>query len=162
LLDRKTGKLRYFAEGREDSLAMSVVAPDGSLYVAHSPLRRAVGKAMYPELTADITGGIARFKPIRLDLLARDAICAAEARGANASSLDPATESTAINTDIRQIKVLIKQAGGAIPIAVSDDDMTTEDAATLDDLLEQSAANLTPSNLNDAIADMAAACAMFN
>ena len=51
LLDRKTGKLRYFAEGREDSLAMSVVAPDGSFYVAHSPLRRVPGKAMYPDLT---------------------------------------------------------------------------------------------------------------
>jgi hypothetical protein len=71
LLDRETGKLRYFAEGREDSLAMSVVAADGSIYVAHSPLRRAVGKAMYPDLTPDVTGGIARFKPIRLDLLAQ-------------------------------------------------------------------------------------------
>jgi len=96
LLDRETGKLRYFAEGREDSLAMSVVAADGSLYVAHSPLRRAVGKAMYPELTPDITGGIARFKPIRLDLLARDAVCAAQARGANAGTLNQTTELAAI------------------------------------------------------------------
>jgi hypothetical protein len=55
---------------------MSVVAADGSIYVAHSPLRRAAGKAMYRELTPDVTGGIARFKPIRLELLARDAICA--------------------------------------------------------------------------------------
>ena len=60
LLDRETGKLRYFAEGREDSLAMSVVAGDGSIFVAHAPLRRAVGKAIYPELTPDILGGIAR------------------------------------------------------------------------------------------------------
>ncbi|MFT4670688.1 MAG: hypothetical protein ACI945_000020 [Pseudohongiellaceae bacterium] len=64
LLDRQMGKLRYFAEGREDSLAMSVVAADGRIYVAHSPLRRAVGKAIYPELTPDLTGGIARLKPI--------------------------------------------------------------------------------------------------
>ncbi len=162
LLDRETGKLRYFAEGREDSLAMSVVAADGSLYVAHSPLRRAVGKALYPDLTPDITGGIARFKPIRLDLLARDAICAAEARGANASTLSQTTESAAIDTDIRQIKVLLKQADGAVPKAVSDGDMTAADAATLVDLLEQSAANLTPANLNDAVAKMAAACSMFD
>ena len=53
LLDRKTGKLRYFAEGREDSLAMSVVAADGSIYVAHSPLRRAVGKAKFQVLLLD-------------------------------------------------------------------------------------------------------------
>lgn len=162
LLDRETGKLRYFAEGREDSLAMSVVAADGSIYVAHSPLRRAVGKAMYPELTADITGGIARFKPIRLDLLVRDAICAAEARGANATKLNPTTESAAINADVRQIKVLIKQASGAISMAVSDGDMTTDDAATVGNLLEQSSANLTLSNVKQAVAEMTAACAMFD
>jgi outer membrane protein assembly factor BamB len=162
LLDRKTGKLRYFAEGREDSLAMSVVAADGGIYVAHSPLRRAVGKAMYPDLTPDVTGGIARFKPIRLDLLARDAICAAEARGANASTLNQTTDLAAINTDIRQIKVLLKQAGNAITKAVSDGDMAAENAATLGDLLEQSAANLTPAKLKLAVTEMAAACGMFD
>jgi hypothetical protein len=141
---------------------MSVVAPDGSIYVAHSPLRRAVGKAMYPELTADVTGGIARFKPIRLDLLARDAICAAEARGANASTLDQTAESAAIDTDIRQIKVLLKQAGNAITNAVSDGDMTPDDAVTLGNILEQSAANLTPANLKLAVKDLAAACGMFD
>jgi PQQ-like domain len=162
LLDRETGKLRYFAEGREDSIAMSVVAPDGSLYVAHSPLRRAAGKAMYPDLTPEITGGIARFKPIRLDLLARDAICAAEARVANASTLDQTAELAAINADIRQIKVLLKQASGAIPKAVSDGDMPGEDAATLGNLLEQSAANLAPTKLDDVATDLAAACSMFD
>ncbi len=162
LLDRKTGKLRYFAEGREDSLAMSVVAADGSIYVAHSPLRRAAGKAMYPELTADLTGGIARFKPIRLDLLARDAICAAEARAANASTLDETTEQAAINTDIRQIKVLLKQAGSAIPKAVNDGGMTTEDATALGNLLEQSTDGLTPDGLTPSLAFLTTACAMFN
>jgi PQQ-like domain len=162
LLDRATGKLRYFAEGREDSLAMSVVAADGSIYVAHSPLRRAVGKAMYPDLTPEVTGGIARFKPIRLDLLARDAICAAEARGANASTLDPVSESTAIDTDIRQISVLLKQAGNAIDIAVDDGDMTTEKARTLNDFLKQGADQLTPANLKLAVTDLATACGMFD
>jgi hypothetical protein len=162
LLDRQTGKLRYFSEGREDSLAMSTVARDGSIYVVHSPLRRAVGKAMYPELTADITGGVARYKPIRLDLLARDAICAAEARGANASTLDQATESAAINTDIRQINVLIKQADNAITQAVSDGDLTVEDAETLDNLLEQSKVSLTPETLSRASASLNKACLIFD
>jgi outer membrane protein assembly factor BamB len=162
LLDRKTGKLRYFAEGREDSLAMSVVAADGSIYVAHSPLRRAVGKAIYPELTQDVTGGIARFKPIRLDLLARDAICAAEARGANAGTLNQTTELAAINTDIRQIRVLIKQANGAITKAVSDGDMTAEAAGTLGDLLERSESGLTPDGLTNSVTFLTSACAMFN
>ena len=162
LLDRETGKLRYFAEGREDSLAMSVVAADGSIYVAHSPLRRAAGKAMYPELTADLTGGIARFKPIRLNLLVRDAICAAAARGANASTLDETTERAAINTDIRQIKVLLKQASSAIPKAVNDGDMTTEDATALGNLLERSTDGLTPDSLTPSLAFLTTACAMFN
>jgi len=117
---------------------------------------------MYPELTADVTGGIARFKPIRLDLLARDAICAAEARGANASTLNQTTDLAAINTDIRQIKVLLKQAGNAITKAVSDGGMTAEDAGTLGDLLEQSTANLAPANLELAVTEMAAACVMFD
>ena len=161
LLDRETGELRYFAEGREDSLAMSTVASDGSIYVAHSPIRRAVGKAMYPDLTPDLTGGIARYRPIRLDLLARDAICAAEARGANASTLNKTTEVAAINMDIRQMKVLIEQAGNAITKAVSDGDMTADDAGTLGNLLEQSTLKLTPADLDGAVTEMAAACAML-
>jgi hypothetical protein len=161
LLDRETGELRYFAEGREASVAMSTVGPDGSIYVAHSPIRRAIGKAMYPELTRDLTGGIARFKPIGLDLLARDAICAAEARGANASTLNETTELAAITTDIRQIKVLLKQAGGAIPKAVSDGDMTAEDANILGSLLVQSMGGLTPDGLTRSVTFLTTACAMF-
>jgi len=158
LLDRKTGKLRYFAEGREDSLAMSTVARDGSIYVVHSPSRRAVGKAIYPELTPDITGGVARFKPIRLDLLVRDAVCAAEARGSNASTLSQVTEAAAIKTDIRQIKVLIDQATKAIPKAVRDGDMTPEIASRLLDLLHQSTLDLEPSTLSQSVATLGSAC----
>jgi hypothetical protein len=161
LLDRKTGKLRYFAEGREDSLAMSVVAADGSIYVAHSPLRRAVGKAMYPDLTADVSGGIARFKPIRLDLLARDAICAAQARAANAITLNADTQRAAINADIHQIKVLLNQADKALDKAVNDDDMTSDTADTLNNLLTQSASNLTQTHLIKAEASMTKACELF-
>ena len=37
----------------------SAVAPDGNLYVAHSPLRRAAGKPMCPDLTpARLDGAI--------------------------------------------------------------------------------------------------------
>ena len=162
LLDRETGKLRYFTEGREDSLAMSVVAADGSIYVAHSPLRRAVGKAIYPELTPHVTGGIARFKPIRLDLLARDAICAAEARAVNASTLNQVTEQAAITTDIRQIKVLLKQADGAMIKALSDGDLTAEDASMVGNLLKQSSSYLTPLGLTESVGHLAKACTVFD
>jgi hypothetical protein len=76
--------------------------------------------------------------------------------------LDQTADLAAINTDIRQIKVLLKQAGNAITKAVSDGDMTPDDAVTLGNLLEQSAANLTPANLDVAVTEMAAACGMFD
>ena len=107
-------------------------------------------------------GGISRFKPIRLDLLARDAICAAEARGANASTLKQTTELAAINTDIRQIRVLIEQAGEAITKALSDGDMTTDDASTLNKLLAQSSLNLTPAGLPQAVVSLGEACEKFH
>lgn len=150
LLDRKTGKLRYFAEGREDSLAMSVVGPDGSLYVGHSPLRRAVGKAIYPDLTEKVIGGVSRFKPIRLDLLARDAICAADARSVNAVTLNDMQNAAAIKADEQQIQILLAQAVKAIPTAVADGDMTADNAAQLNALLAQNKP------------DFAAACALFD
>jgi hypothetical protein len=68
----------------------------------------------------------------------------------------------AINTDIRQIKALLKQARNAITRAVSDGDMTTEKASTLGDLLEQSAAKLTPTNPTYSVTEMATACGMFD
>ena len=161
LLDRQTGKLRYFAEGREDSLAMSVVAADGSIYVGHSPLRRAVGRAFFPELTAEVTGGVARFKPIRLDLLARDAICAAGARAANTSTLDQATQLAAINNDKRQIQFLITQAENATETAVSDGDLTPDDANLLRELQAQSFASLAAGDLEETATTLESACEMF-
>ncbi len=160
LLDRETGELRYFAEGREDSLAMSTVARDGSLYVAHSPIRRAVGKALYPDLTPDLTGGIARYKPIRLDLLARDAICAAATRGANAATLSPASGTAAIDADLRQMKALIEQAAGAVTRAVGEGDLSEEDARELRPLLVQSSRQLTPAALGSATKRLAEACSL--
>ena len=161
LLDRETGELRYFAEGREDSLAMSTVASDGSIYVAHSPIRRAVGKAIYSDLTAELTGGIARYKPVRRDLLARDAICAASARAQNASRLDRETEVAAIQVDIRQIGVLLEQARGAVDGAVGDGDLSSEASSRLDALLRQDGLSLSPEGLEQAVDKLAAACAIF-
>ena len=161
LLDRQTGKLRDFAEGREDALAMSVVAADGSIYVGHSPLRRAVGKALYPELAADVTGGVARFKPIRLDLLARDAICAAGARAANTNTLDQSTEIAAISNDKRQINFLITQAESAIETAVRDGDLTQDDADWLHEQQALSVASLTADDFARTATTLNSACELF-
>jgi hypothetical protein len=83
-------------------------------------------------------------------------------RRANASTLNETTERAAIKTDIRQIKVLRKQASSAIPKAVNDGDMTTEDATALGNLLEQSTDELTSDGLTPSVAFLTTACAMFN
>jgi hypothetical protein len=57
---------------------------------------------------------------------------------------------------------LIKQAGSAIPKAVNDGDMTTEDATALGNLLEQSTDGPTPDSLTQSVAFLTTACAMFN
>ena len=84
------------------------------------------------------------------------------ARGANTSTLNETTERAAINTDIRQIKVLLKQASSAIPKAVYDGDMTAKDATALDNRLKQSTDGLTPGGLTPSVAFLTTACAMFN
>ena len=100
--------------------------------------------------------------PIRLDLPARDAICAAQARGANAVTLDQTAHMAAIKTDIRQMSTLMKQAGNAIGKAIGDGDMTVEDGAALGDLLEESSTHLTLANLPTAVPGLTAACSMFD
>jgi len=57
---------------------------------------------------------------------------------------------------------LRKQASSAIPKAVNDGDMTTEDATALGNLLEQSTDGLTSDGLTPSVAFLTTACAMFN
>src|SRR5690606_31753833 len=66
LLDRQTGELRWFAEGREESIAVSSVGPDGATYVAHSPVRRAITRGLFGDRLPPLVGGIQRYKPVRL------------------------------------------------------------------------------------------------
>jgi len=67
-----------------------------------------------------------------------------------------------ITTDIRQIKVLLKQADGAMIKALSDRDLTAEDASLLGNLLKQSRRNLTPVGLTQSVALLVKACAVFD
>ena len=88
-------------------------------------------------------------------------LCAAEARGANASTLDPTTQAAALDADLRQTRVLLEQAAVAIGKAVMDGDLGPGDAGTLNGLLEKSLPELNPGDLGRAVANMAAACALF-
>ncbi|MGB5192825.1 MAG: hypothetical protein WBN70_07570 [Polyangiales bacterium] len=150
LLDRDTGRLRSFALGREESIAVTSVAPNGGIYTACSPVRRAGGVALdEDDIAEDIIGGISRYKPVRHDLLARDATCAAGARARNAGAIAEDSPKSA-EQDIRQIRMLIAQSRAALQRAVGNGDLAADAAGSLDAELESTAADLSASSLDSA------------
>ncbi len=118
LVDRETGILTHFAIGKEEPLPSAGVAVglDGSLYVAHAPIRRAESRSVWGSRVDPIIGGISRFKPNRLDLVGRDAACMAVAIAENAASFlrgwisDDQVSLDAAVIDLRQIATLTWQA----------------------------------------------------
>jgi len=126
LLDRATGEIRGFAEGREESIAITSIGPDAAIYTAHSPVRRVSGHALFPDETEPVIGGISRYRPLRQDLIAREALCAAAARAENADTLDPGQHAAAVAEDAAHVAVLLEQARDAALNA--GDEMTTSHA----------------------------------
>lgn len=145
LIDRETGKIRYFVDGAEDSVSSMVTGPDGGLYVGNSPLRRVLGRASFGKHVSPqpVVGGISRFRPIRHDLIVRDALWAASTRAANAASI-AALDKGAAEADIFQIEQLINQARKAGPIAIKEGNLDAESWKQL--LLKLSSAELTQGN----------------
>ena len=110
LIDRKTGKIRYFADGAEDSVSSMVTGPDGGLYVGNSPMRRALARATFGESVSPqpVVGGVTRFKPVRYDVFLRDVLRAAVDRLCNTSELID-VDAGAVASDIHQVNALLKQ-----------------------------------------------------
>jgi hypothetical protein len=162
LLDRETGKLRYFAEGLEESIAAMNSSPDGSVYLGFSPLRRAVSYALFGELgmTHPLSGGVGKFGARRLDLLIRDAACAASARSLNAFNSAGSCPGSA-EADIRQIRNLINQSRRSSAKAIADGDLTPSDWTTLEGYLTLAEGNLSPALLDAASAQLQQACDFF-
>jgi outer membrane protein assembly factor BamB len=120
-VDRQTGEPRWFADGLEESLGAMSTGPDGVLYLPHAPLRRAFSLAL--ELTsAPLVGGVSKWTAQRLDLLARDAFCAAADRSANAKSLAGQCLD-AVTADLDQVVTLRAQALAAADQAVAAGDL---------------------------------------
>ncbi len=161
LLDRETGELRTFTEGREESIAVTTVSPDGGIYTAGSPVRRVTGKALFPDLTEDIVGGVSRYKPVRSDLLVQEASCAAGLRAQNAASI-ASTSPASADEDIRQIRRLIDQSRQALGRAVTEGDLDATDANSIAQSLDEAEANLTRATLLEAAADLLAVCTTFD
>ncbi|MGB5267776.1 MAG: hypothetical protein WBN30_14370 [Polyangiales bacterium] len=159
LLDRDTGELRSFTEGREESIAVTSVGPRGGIYTASSPVRRVSGKALNLEDpdVADVIGGISRYKPVRNDLLVRDAVCAAGVRARNAATVVDSVPASAMQ-DIRQIQVLIDQSRAAIERAVADGDLDAPSAAQFAAGLDRAESNLDLAGLRTAASELLAVC----
>ena len=158
LLDRDTGRLRSFVLGREESISITSVGPNGGLYTANSPVRRAGGRAIDLQgIADDIIGGISRYKPIRNDLLVRDATCAAGVRARNAATIAESVPSSA-EEDIRQIRVLIEQSEGALERAASAGELDAAATASLRRSLEEVASGLEPGSLATAADELLAVC----
>ena len=134
LLDRDTGEVRYFADGLDESVAEMDAGPDGAYYNANSPIRRAFARLLYPTLTGPLEGGIRKFAPRRVDLLLRDAICAAADRAENAEANALACPDSA-DADGDQIDDLLAQVERMGPVAVASGDLTAPTWNRLADLV---------------------------
>jgi len=157
-LDRATGEVRYFAYGGETTIAVMNTGPDGSVYIGNSPFRRIITncKAEYDLLPiggAPVVGGITKLEAERLDLLVRDAACAAADRARNAGSNSDVCPRSA-SADIVQVKELIAQARWAATQAIEDGDLGAQEwtsieaeLATAEQLLSQDGLEgLTPAS----------------
>jgi hypothetical protein len=119
LLDRVTGNIRYFDQGIEETISLSVIGPDGSYYQGLSPLVHNVvkGTLVYfndflSDIIPHVRGGITRYRPIRYDILARDVYCAALDRIENLidyTSNDEEGSLKAAQEDYRWIESLLNQ-----------------------------------------------------
>lgn len=121
IVDRETGLVRSFAAGGEETVAVMSVGPDGAMYLGNSPVRRLFANVLGLS-PAPIRGGITKFARDRLDLLARDAACAGEARARNGRTIHDQCPASA-EADREQILVLIDQAQAAVPGAVTAGDL---------------------------------------
>ncbi len=147
LMDRMTGEIRYFVKGREESVSITTVGPDGSIYIGHSPIRRMFSYGLYGDMVLEPIGGIERFAPKRLDLLMRDAVHAAADRANNVAVNGGSWTDDLINVEVKQIGILIDQCRAASVNAIADGDLTAGEWTTIDSYLttaESALSSATP------------------
>jgi outer membrane protein assembly factor BamB len=146
LLDRKTGKLRYFADGAEDSVSSIVISPGGEIYFGNSPLRRIFARATFGNSVSPVKpmGGVTKFKPIHSELLIRDALWAAANRAANAATIVKQNLSAG-KQDIAQINQLLAQSIATGPRAISEGNLSQSKWLSIETKIHQTQELLAPS-----------------
>lgn len=114
LLDKDTGEVKSFIKGAEESIAVTVVAPDGGFAIAHSPTRRLAAKGILGDKAVPLMGGVARYVPTNKTLVARDAVCMASRFQTRQSRYSQLDNLHAYEWDRQQIAVLAQQASQAL------------------------------------------------
>lgn len=114
MLDKDTGEVISFVEGYEESIAATMIAPDGGFVIGSSPTRRLVAKGIFGDKIKPIRGGIARYKSTDNRLLARDAICMANRYQTRSQSYSASENPVASEWDKKQILILREQASNAL------------------------------------------------
>lgn len=135
LLDRETGQVRYFAQGHEESISMTPIGPDGCVYMAHSPVRRAIAVALFGRLVPPLSGGIQKYAAKRLDLLIRDAVHAAADRAKNVSDHAGSFSESVKEIEMKQIGLLIDQCRRASTQTIADGDLSHQQWTEIDGYL---------------------------
>jgi len=157
VLDRDKGTVRSFAPGGEETVAVMSTGPDGALYLGNSPVRRLFGQVLGVS-PAPLRGGITKFAPERLDLLVRDAACAAQARAKNANKFKK-TCPDALAADATQVQELIDQIQSAGPQAVAAGNIKATDWAKFEKKLTDAEAALAAGNIKKAGSKVGGICA---
>ena len=161
LLDRESGGLRSFAEGREESIAVSAVGPDGAAYTAGSPVRRAIARAVFGDALPPLVGGIHRYRPLRYDLLVRDASCAAADRAARWLATDPVYKASQ-RDDVAQIGILLRQAIDALAPATQRGELSAERSAEIATSLAGALTSLAGMEPGVAASHLGNVCTLFD
>jgi outer membrane protein assembly factor BamB len=135
LLDRATGRVRYFTTCREASISVTSMGPDGAIYLVNAPFLTSFSSALFGPLVPAITGGVQKLTPKRLDLLIRDAVHAAADRANNVAVNGGSWSNELKDVEVKQIGMLIDQCRAASVKAIADGDLTTATWTTIDGYL---------------------------
>jgi outer membrane protein assembly factor BamB len=160
VLDRTTGRIRYFVDGFEHTVSVISTGPDGAMYIGHSPVGRAIARALFQDLARPLVGGIGKYAPRRHDLLVRDAACAAARRAANAHDVCVMCPGSA-SADIEQIRELIAQCRSAAVRAIDDGDLTGAVWGLIDTSIAAAEENLAIGTLDVAADHLSDICGFF-
>jgi hypothetical protein len=142
ILDRLTGKPRWFVESLDETVAVMSSGPDGALYIGNSPLRRLYAKCL-SDLGLIITvpvqpavGGIQQYEPVRWDLFLRDVVCAGADRAKNMRRERRACPAS-YAADQTQLGELLVQARRTLDDGIAAGDVAPALAARIDKRLDR-------------------------